>query len=78
MDFMEVELDEEALEAASNQINYFNNIPKHIRGIVAKLNEAEPYVPTSDQEAGYSFNPATVIEGLITVKNGVLNIPTVA
>lgn len=70
INIFELQLDEVAVENANERINYFNNIPKHIRGLVSNFKY--------DLKNNEDRKPAKVIEGLITVKGGALNIPGLA
>ena len=71
MDFMEIQLDQEAINLAYMQINYYFNIPKFIKGRVCELNGLKPVVLVNDG----ILNPAYVVGGAITVVSGKLNMP---
>lgn len=68
MNNSEFTIDNEAVESTFNQIHYYNNLPKHIKGMVAELKSS------SNNEGSV---PAHVIEGTLTVKMGKMNIPVV-
>lgn len=69
MYFMDVQLDQEALDAAYSQINYFSNVPKHIRGTVSEFKSIKTV------EVG-EFKPAHSLAEKVTVVSGKVNIPT--
>lgn len=68
MHFMDIQLDQEALDAAYSQINYYSNVPKHIRGTVSEFKS------TKNVENN-ELKPAHLLSDKITVKGGKLNIP---
>ncbi len=68
MNFMDIQLDQEALDETYSQINYFSNIPKHIKNIVSKYDVLKEDSPTS-------IKPAHLVNERITVINGKLNMP---
>ncbi len=70
MNFMDIQLDEETLESAYEQINYYANLPKHIKGIVGELKDLKPFKFEHNR-------PAHIVSGTITVLSGKLNIPVV-
>ena len=67
MDIKETQLDMEAVESATNEINYYANLPKHIRGIVSEMKDIKS---NTDMP-----KPAHVVNGAVTVIGGKLNMP---
>lgn len=67
MYFMEVQLDQEALDSAYEQINFFSNLPKHIRGMVSEF--------SLKQSTSEELKPALEFKEKMTAHNGKLNIP---
>ena len=70
MEFTERKLDEEAVESAFQQIHFYINLPRHIKGIITEFKDVKPNNLSQN-------NPAYVVKGSTTVINGKLNIPTV-
>lgn len=68
MYFMDIQLDQEALDNTYSQINYFSNIPKHIKNIVSTFEKFE-------QEDSKAVKPAHVVNDRVTVIGGKLNMP---
>ena len=68
MNNFESTLDNETVKSTFNQIHYYNNLPKHIKGMAIELRSS------SNNEGDM---PAHVIEGTLTVKMGKMNIPAV-
>ena len=71
MDYKEQEIDKEAVESAFQQIHYYINLPKHIKGTVSELNDIKP-----NSECDLD-SPAHVVDGTRTVTMGRINTPTV-
>ena len=67
MDIKETQLDVEAVESATNEISFYANIPKHIRGIVSEMKDIKSNLDMP--------KPAHVVHGAITVIGGKLNMP---
>ena len=65
MDNTNTELDFEALESATSEINYYANLPKHIKGRVLEMKDIKSNVDMPQ--------PAHVVNGAITVIGGKLN-----
>lgn len=74
MSFWDTQLDQETIDSTDEQINFYSNIPKHIRGIAKELKLIEYKTPVT--ETDYSFKPAHVVANMITVRSGKLNIPS--
>ena len=72
MDENNKNLDQETVDSASKQISYYNRIPKHIR---EKVSTFQSKNDTPKEECKENKLPAHVVSGLITVKDGSLNIP---
>lgn len=70
MDLKEQKADKETVESANKQINYYNNLPRHIKGMAKELNFNNG-VPND------SCGPAHVVNGMTTVIMGKLNIPSI-
>lgn len=70
MYFMELNLDQETVDFAYTQINYFTNLPKHIRGTAQELKGIRPV--NLELEGAC---PASLIKDQTTVIKGKLNIP---
>lgn len=60
-------LDPETVESTFNQIHYYINMPKHIKGMVSDLKNN--LNPTEN------IPPAHVVDGATTVISGKLNMP---
>ncbi|GEM_PF-2916640 len=67
MDIKETQLDLEAVESATNEISFYANIPKHIKGMVSEMKDIKSNADTQ--------KPAHVVNGAITVISGKLNMP---
>ena len=67
MDIKETQLDIETVESATNEISFYANIPKHIRGIVSEMKDIKSNLDMP--------KPAHVVNGAITVIGGKLNMP---
>lgn len=67
-----LDLDNEAAQLAYMQINYYVNIPKHIKGSVVEITGLEPNVSNKDGTCDVAF----VVSGTTTVVCGKLNMPT--
>jgi len=65
---MDIQLDQEALDRTYSQINYFSNIPKHIKNMVSNFDKFE-------QEDSKAAKPAHSLAARITVIGGKLNMP---
>ena len=65
---MDIQLDQEALDRTYSQINYFSNIPKHIKNMVSNFDKFE-------QEDLKSAKPAHLLTARMTVIGGKLNMP---
>ena len=74
MDFMQAQLDQEAVDSANRQINYYSNLPKHIKGRVSELHYPNTSKQNNDSTDGFGI-PAHVVNGTITVISGKLNMP---
>ena len=62
MDIKETQLDIETVESATNEISFYANIPKHIRGIVSEMKDIKSNLDMP--------KPAHVVNGAITVIGG--------
>ena len=69
MENLETKIDQEAIESAVKQIHYYSNLPKHIKGRVTQLNNIK-------SNEGMP-KPAHLIEGVLTVIMGKMNIPSI-
>ena len=67
MDTEETQLDIEALESATSEINYYANLPKHVKGKVLEMKDIKSNIDMP--------KPAHVVNGAITVIGGKLNMP---
>ena len=67
MNNLEPTLDQETIESAFNQIHYYINMPKHIKGMAIDLRNSP--------NASGNNTPAHVVEGVTTVISGKLNTP---
>jgi hypothetical protein len=65
---MDIQLDQEALDRTYSQINYFSNIPKHIKNMVTNFDKFE-------QEDSKAVKPAHIVNQRMSVIGGKLNMP---
>lgn len=65
---MDIQLDQEALDRTYSQINYFSNIPKHIKNMISTFD-------TFEQEDLKAVKPAHSLTARMTVIGGKLNMP---
>ena len=73
MDITELNIeDDEAINSAYRQINYYSNLPKHIK---ESASDFELIYPTNF-EVNSELSPAHVVAGSITVIEGKLNMPS--
>ena len=70
MDLNEFEIDIEAVESTIKQINYYLNLPAHIKRRASELKDVKPNVFSSENSM-----PAHLIDGANTVIRGKMNIP---
>lgn len=68
MNNFEPTLDQETIESTFNQIHYYINMPKHIKGMAIDLRNS----PNTSE----NNTPAHVVEGVTTVISGKLNMPS--
>lgn len=63
MSFLERIPDEETVELTTKRINYFSQVPKHVKGMVSELKNIQPLAQTEDN----GQNPVPLVEGNTTV-----------
>lgn len=79
MTFDRQKLKQEAIDSALSQINYYINMPRHIKEAACKIAEGDLGNKVVKQIEGNVINtPAHVVSGEITVTGGKLNIPSVS
>ena len=71
MDFKEEKADKETIESTFKQIHYYNNLPRHIKGMTKELN-------LNNRVPNDSCGPAHVVNGMTTVIMGKLNVPSIS
>lgn len=79
MTFDRQKLKQEAIDSALSQINYYINMPRHIKEAACKIAETNLGNEVIKQIEENIINaPAHVVSGEITVCGGKLNIPSVS
>lgn len=88
MTFDTQKLKQEAIDSALSQINYYINMPRHIKEAACKIAEGdlgnvaikqiEENIKKEEVRPNVINSPAHVVSGEITVTGGKLNIPSVS
>lgn len=89
MTFDRQKLKQEAIDSALSQINYYINMPRHIKEAACKISETglgnvaikqidENIKKEQEARSNIINSPAHVVSGEITVTGGKLNIPSVS